>query len=94
MCDHSTSTKAIKTAADLKPVPTEPGKCHIYYVHQDGEILCEPNVQFQEGLSEPDKNKKDNRFCGEDRLTLVSVSKDSRQCDLLADEPGQTPSSR
>jgi hypothetical protein len=83
MCDHSKSTYAIKTAVDLLPVPTESEKCHIYYVHQDGKILCEPNVQFQPGknppkqvtsLTDSDKNKG-NLFCGEDRLTLVYVLK-------------------
>jgi hypothetical protein len=83
MCDHSKSTYAIETAADLLPVPTESEKCHIYYVHQDGKILCEPNVQFQPGkyppikvtsLTDSDKNKG-NLFCGEDRLTLVYVLK-------------------
>ncbi len=83
MCDHSKSTYAIETATQLPPVPTEPEKCHIYYVHQDGKILCEPEVQFQPqanplkqvtSIHDSDKNKKENNlFCGEDRLTLVFV---------------------
>lgn len=83
MCDHSTLTYEIKTATPLPPAPTEPEKCHIYYVHQDGKILCEPDVQFQPQANPPkqvtsihdsDKNKKKNNlFCGEDRLTLVFV---------------------
>jgi hypothetical protein len=79
MCDHSKSTYPIKTASDLKPDPRDPEKCHIYYVHQDGKILCEPNVQFKPGknpsqkvtsLNDEGKNKG-GLFCGEDRLTLV-----------------------
>jgi len=78
MCDHSTSTYTIN-ATNLRPVPTDPQKCHIYYVHQKGEILCEPDVQFETGedtpkqvtsLDDPDKNKG-RIFCGEDRLTLM-----------------------
>lgn len=70
MCDHSKSTYPIKVAADLKPEPQDPGHCHIYYVHQDGKILCEPDVQFGvTSLKDMDKNK----VCGEDRLTLVYV---------------------
>jgi hypothetical protein len=81
MCDHSESTYSIKAATQLRPEPKVPEKCHIYYVHQNGEILCEPDVQFKLGkspaqqvtsLKDPDK-KKGDIFCGEDRLTLVYV---------------------
>jgi hypothetical protein len=77
MCDHSKSTYLIEKASDLKSEPTDPATCHIYYVHQKGEILCEPNVRFGDEqdqevtrLNGSDKNK-DNLFCGEDRLTLM-----------------------
>jgi hypothetical protein len=81
MCDHSQSTKPITETTKLEDEPTDAGKCHIYYVHQNGEIRCEPNVQFKDSkdstqhvtsMNDPDKNKSE-KFCGDDRLTLMYV---------------------
>jgi hypothetical protein len=81
MCDHSESTYPIKKTTDLKLEPKDAGNCHIYYVHQEGTILCEPNVKFDNGqaprtevtsLNDRDKIKH-NPSCGEDRLTLMYV---------------------
>ncbi|KAN0108558.1 hypothetical protein V8E51_008300 [Hyaloscypha variabilis] len=62
MPDHSTTTYPVRKPDDLRRPPAELGKCHIYYVHYDGTIFCEPNVQFNPAIkSQPqvdsDKSK-------------------------------------
>lgn len=81
MCDHALPAFSVKKRADLKPTPVHPDHCHIYYVHQDGTIFCESNVDFtktqlqEDQLSSNEKPKGfiDETICGDDRLTLMSV---------------------
>jgi hypothetical protein len=49
--------------------PTARDKCHIYFIHQNGQIYCEPNVPY-EGAAE---GAGSEALCGDDRLTLMSA---------------------
>jgi hypothetical protein len=49
--------------------PTARDKCHIYFIHQNGQIYCEPNVLY-EGAAE---GAGSEALCSDDRLTLMSA---------------------
>lgn len=51
------------------------GRCHVYFVHQDGKFYWEPNTIFRDDTSGASSGCKDNTLCcGNERLTLMSVT--------------------
>jgi hypothetical protein len=51
----------------------EANHCHIYFVRQNGEIYWKSNATFD--VAEATLRERDgNNFCGDDRLTLMSVT--------------------
>jgi hypothetical protein len=50
------------------------GHCHIYYVHQNGEIYWKRNAMFKNSAEGSLSESDGNNYCGDDRLTLMSVT--------------------
>ena len=70
MCSHTSPAYPITKPSDFRCEPTEPDRCHIYYIHPDDSMFCEPNVAFN---ASDDSAKGNATFRGNDRLTLMSV---------------------
>jgi hypothetical protein len=51
----------------------EANHCHIYSVRQNGEIYWKNNA-ILDGAEATSRESDGNNFCGDDRLTLMSVT--------------------
>jgi hypothetical protein len=66
--------------SDYKTEP-EKDRCHIYSVHQNGEIYWKSNAVF-DGAEATVHESDGNNFCGDDRLTLMSVTYTTHKLQL------------
>ena len=74
MCDHEHSYPFMK----LSDIRLDPNLdcCHIYAVHQDGTVFCQPDVALKdEAIGDVSET-----FCGDDRLTLMYVRIAAPRC--------------
>ena len=71
--DHVHPGYPFATWKDFKADPTGSDRCHIYFVHQDGSVYCDSDVE----LKNREKGNKDDAFCGDDRLTLMYVLREA-----------------
>jgi hypothetical protein len=55
-------------------IEPEADHCHIYSVHQNGEIYWKRNTIFENDVEGSFNESESENFCGDDRLTLMSVT--------------------
>jgi hypothetical protein len=59
----------LETPNDFEEELTGKDKCHLYLFHQNGKIYCLPNESFRNVA----EGAGGGKYCGNDRLTLVSA---------------------